>query len=607
MSKYKKPTIFVGLGTCGIASGGNKVFKALEDEIKKQNLDVDLKKTSCVGMCHKEVLVDFITPGKTRVTYGPVAPKDVPKLLEDHVKTGAIMKKLVVGQYRPESGEAPFEGVKFYDELPYFSKQRKVGLKNCGIIDPESLEDYIESGGYAALQKIFKEKLSQKDVIETVKKSGLRGRGGGGFPTGMKWEFCYANSADQKYMICNADEGDPGAFMDRAVMEGDPHAVLEGMAIAGYAIGATKGYIYCRAEYPLAIKRLNIAIDQATKAGFLGKKLFGSDFGFEIIIKAGAGAFVCGEETALMASIEGERGMPRPKPPFPAVKGLWGKPTTINNVETLAMVPQILTNGAEWFSSVGTEKSKGTKTLALSGKVKNTGLVEVPCGISVKELVYDIGGGIKRNRNFKAAQFGGPSGGCVPASIAENTIIDYESLTAAGAMMGSGGVVVMDDSSCMVDAAKFFMQFTQNESCGKCVPCRVGTKAMLEVLERITTGDGTPEDIDNLIDIGQSIKSGSLCGLGQTAPNPVLTTLRYFRHEYEAHINDKKCPAAVCVPLIEFVVMEDKCTTCGACARACPVEGCIDWEKGKKAFIHNDLCIKCRSCIEACGPFEAIK
>jgi len=607
MSKITKPTIYVGLGTCGIASGGNKVYKALEDEVKAKGYDVELKKTSCVGMCHKEVLVDIVLPGKTRVTYGAVEPKSVSKLLEDHLGKTTIHKRLAVGQYRPADGEAPFEGLKFYDELPYFSKQRKVVLKNCGVIDPESIDEYIENGGYEAIKKIFGKKMSQVDVIDIVKKSGIRGRGGGGFPTGTKWEFCYANHADQKYMVCNADEGDPGAFMDRAAMEGDPHALLEGMIIAGYAIGATKGYIYCRAEYPLAIARAELAIKQATERGLMGKNILNSGFDFEIIVKEGAGAFVCGEETALLASIEGYRGMPRPKPPFPAVKGLWGKPTTINNVETLCNIPQIIVKGAEWFAEVGTEKSKGTKTLALSGKVRNTGLVEIPCGISVKELIFDIGGGIKKNRGFKAAQFGGPSGGCIPAAIAENIGIDYEQLTAAGAMMGSGGVVVMDDSSCMVDTSKFFMQFTQNESCGKCVPCRVGTKSMLEVLERITNGEGREGDIENMLDIGASIKASSLCGLGQTAPNPILSTIQYFRHEYEAHIKDKKCPATACVPLIEFVVQNEKCTSCGGCAKACPVEGCIDWEKGSVAFINHDKCISCKSCVEACGPFEAIK
>jgi len=494
-----------------------------------------------------------------------------------------------------------YESVPLYNDLSFFKKQQRLVLANCGFMDPEVIEEYIIRGGYEALA-IALTKMSPADVVEEVKKSGLRGRGGGGFPTGMKWSFAAKSPGPKKYVVCNADEGDPGAFMDRSVLEGDPHKLIEGMAICGYAIGADEGYIYCRAEYPLAIKRLKLAIKQAEDMGFLGDNLFGTNFSFHLKIKEGAGAFVCGEETALMASIEGKRGMPRPRPPFPAISGLWGKPTNINNVETFANVPTIITKGADWYASIGTEKSKGTKVFALTGKVNNTGLVEVPMGITMKEVIFEVGGGIPNGKKFKGAQIGGPSGGCIPESLIDLPI-DYDSLIQAGAMMGSGGLVVMDEDTCMVDLARFFLTFTQAESCGKCTPCREGTKRMLEILNRITEGNGKAGDIELLEDLASNIKSTALCGLGQTAPNPVLSTLRYFRHEYEAHINEKRCPAGACGALAKFSITE-ACKGCGLCKKACPVNA-ISGEAKALHTINKDICVKCGACMEKC-PFKAI-
>jgi len=494
------------------------------------------------------------------------------------------------------------EKVPYYRDIPFYSKQHRIVLSNCGYIDPEKIEEYIARDGYIALGKALLE-MTPEEVLDEVKKSGLRGRGGAGFPTGLKWEFARKAPGNKKYVICNADEGDPGAFMDRSTLEGDPHSVIEGMALGAYAIGADEGYIYCRAEYPLAIKRLKIAIAQAEEMGLLGDNIMGTNFSFHLHLKEGAGAFVCGEETALMASIEGRRGMPRPRPPFPAQHGLWGKPTNINNVETWANVPKIILNGADWFASMGTEKSKGTKIFALTGKITNTGLIEVPMGITIKEIIYELGGGILNGKEFKAVQIGGPSGGCLTKEHLDLPI-DYESLTGAGAIMGSGGLVVMDEDTCMVDVARFFLEFTQRESCGKCVPCREGTKQMLLMLEKICKGEGTLEDLSKLEELAYMVKETSLCGLGQTAPNPVITTIRYFRDEYLAHIEEKRCPAKVCPALIKYVVDPDKCRKCGLCARNCPVK-CISGDRQTPYFIDQEKCIKCGTCMQVC-PFGVI-
>lgn len=585
--------VHVCMGTAGVASGGHEVMDALNEEFEKRGLknaeskerNCAAKQTGCRGLCARDVLIDVYIPGKEPITYEHVTAEKVPTIVEEHIINGNVVEKWA----------AKADYFQFYD------KQKRYVLADCGKVDPESLDDYILHGGYTAIKKALT--MTPEQVIDEVKKSGLRGRGGGGFPTGLKWTFCRNSPGDHKYLICNADEGDPGAFMDRSIIEGNPHDVIEGMLIAAYAIGCDEGYIYCRAEYPLAIERVIKAIKDAGEAGILGDHVFGTDFHFHLKLKEGAGAFVCGEETALMASIEGERGMPRPRPPFPAVKGLWQKPSNVNNVETFANLPNIIKNGSEWYANIGTEKSKGTKIFALSGKVKSTGLVEVPMGITVRELIFDVGGGIPKKRKFKAVQLGGPSGGCLTPDHLE-TPIDYDSLIAAGAMMGSGGVVVMDETNCMVNVAHFFLTFTQRESCGKCIPCRIGTKTMLDILKRIITGEGREEDIELLLELGQDIKTASLCGLGQTAPNPVLTTIKYFRHEYEAHIRDKKCPARECPELIEFVVVDDRCKKCGICKKACPVDA-ITWEKGTVAYIDHAKCVKCRECIVNC-PFNAI-
>lgn len=575
----------IGFGSCGIAAGAKKVKEAVIQELAAAALDIPVVETGCIGMCHNEPLLDIITDDGTVFTYGHVTPKIVKTIVEDHIKAGKMVEKFLVS-----STAKPNE---------FLAAQVRVALRNCGLINPEQIEDYIAQEGYQALEKALTE-MTPEDVIEEIKISGLRGRGGAGFPTWFKWNAACHNEGLNKYIVCNADEGDPGAFMDRSVLEGDPHSVLEGMALAGYAVGAAEGVIYARAEYPLAIRRVEKAIAQAHERGYLGKNIFGTTFSFDIRIKQGAGAFVCGEETALIASLEGERGMPRLKPPFPAQSGYWGQPTNINNVETLANVPWILKEGGNAFAAMGTEKSKGTKVFALAGKINRGGLVEVPMGLSLRDVIFKVGGGIKQGKRFKAVQMGGPSGGCIPEHLLD-TPVDYDSIMATGAIMGSGGMVVMDETTCMVDVARFFLDFTQKESCGKCVQCRLGTKRMLEILERICRGDGRQGDIELLQEVAVKVKEGSLCGLGQSAPNPVLTTIRYFRDEYEAHINDKKCPAKQCKALITYHIDPEKCKGCGLCARKCPV-GCITGDKKQPHNIDQDKCIKCGNCMEVCPP-----
>jgi NADH-quinone oxidoreductase subunit F len=586
--------IKVGLATCGISAGGKAVFLKLQDEIAKKKLDVKLKETACMGMCYREVLVDVIGDDGIRWLYGEVTPDRVPRIIDEHVIGSRPVEEWVVldgsGRQRPDNA--------------YLAKQKRIVLRNCGIIDPDSIDEYIAAGGYKALEKVLRT-MKPRDVIEEIKLSGLRGRGGAGFSTGMKWEFVARETRRPKYLICNADEGDPGAFMDRSVLEGDPHSVLEGMVIGAYAVDASEGYIYCRAEYPLAVVRLKHSIEVMRERGFLGADIMGTGFSFDLRVKEGAGAFVCGEETALIASIEGKRGMPKFRPPFPAQRGLWDQPTNNNNVETWANVPWIIQNGGGAFAAMGTEKSKGTKVFALAGRIKRGGLVEIPMGITIGELVRDIAGGIKEDREFKAVQMGGPSGGCIPASLG-HVPIDYEHITETGAIMGSGGLVVMDDTTCMVDVARFFLNFTQNESCGKCTFCRIGTKRMLEILERICEGKGTMEDLDTLEDLAGKIKANSLCGLGQTAPNPVLTTLKYFKHEYEAHILEKRCPAHVCANLVEFRIDPELCNGCEMCIKKCSA-GAISGEKKKVHTIDQDKCTKCQTCITVCTREAIIK
>ena len=591
--KGNEKHILVCGGTGCTSSHSLKIIDKLNEIIKEKNLEnVRVVKTGCFGLCAKGPII-IIRPEDT--FYAMANENDVEEIIEKHIINGEIVERLLCKDIDGST-------VRRLDELNFYKKQKRIVLKNCGMIDPENIDEYIAFDGYKALEKVLTS-MTREEVIEEVKTSGLRGRGGAGFPTGRKWEFTKMAIGDEKYVACNADEGDPGAFMDRSVLEGDPHTVVEAMAIAAYAVGANKGYVYVRAEYPIAVHRLQRAIDQAREYGILGENIFNSGFSFDLEIRLGAGAFVCGEETALMESVEGHRGEPRPRPPFPANKGLFGKPTLLNNVETYANITQIILNGAEWFSSIGTEKSKGTKVFAVGGNINNVGLVEVPMGTTLREIIYDIGGGIPDGRDFKAAQTGGPSGGCIPAEHLD-TPIDYESLSAIGSMMGSGGLIVMDDSKCMVNIAKFFLDFTVDESCGKCPPCRIGTKRMLEILERITEGNGKEGDIEKLEELAENIKRSSLCGLGQTAPNPVLSTLKYFREEYEAHINDKKCPAGECKAMTQVKIDKEKCKGCSLCAKNCPVNA-IHGEIKSPFEIDPDKCIKCGVCIAKC-PFHAI-
>ncbi len=591
---YRSHVLVCG-GTGCTSSGSQKIVEALEKEIKANKLETEVQivKTGCFGLCALGPVMIVYPEG---TFYSRVNAEDIPEIVSEHLVKGRVVTRLIYDETVSESG------IKSLNETNFYKRQHRIALRNCGVINPENIDEYIGCNGYEALGKVLTE-MTPDDVIQTLLDSGLRGRGGGGFPTGLKWKLAKGNDADQKYVCCNADEGDPGAFMDRSILEGDPHVVLEAMAIAGYAIGANQGYIYIRAEYPIAVKRLEVAIAQAREYGLLGKNIFGTDFSFDIGLRLGAGAFVCGEETALMTSIEGHRGEPRPRPPFPAQKGLFGKPTILNNVETYANIPQIILNGSEWFASMGTEKSKGTKVFALGGKITNTGLVEIPMGTTLREVVEEIGGGIPNGKKFKAAQTGGPSGGCIPAEHFDIPI-DYDNLISIGSMMGSGGLIVMDEDTCMVDIAKFFLEFTVDESCGKCTPCRVGTKRLLEMLTKITKGQATLEDIDKMEELCYYIKDNSLCGLGQTAPNPVLSTLKYFRDEYVAHVVDKKCPAGVCRDLLSYRIIEDKCKGCTACARNCPV-GAISGSVKQPHTIDNDKCIKCGACMEKC-KFAAI-
>lgn len=593
---YRSHVLVCG-GTGCTSSNSLAIIDALESEIAKKGLQEEVKvvRTGCFGLCALGPIMIVYPEGSF---YSQVKVEDVPEIVEEHLLKGRLVKRLLYDE------TVTMDDVKSLQETDFYKKQHRVALRNCGVIDPENIDEYIAFDGYMALAKCLKE-LTPAEVIQIVKDSGLRGRGGGGFPTGLKWSFTAANEADQKYVVCNADEGDPGAFMDRSVLEGDPHCIVEAMTICGYATGATEGYVYVRAEYPIAVKRLKIAIKQAREYGLLGKNIFDSGFDFDLHVRLGAGAFVCGEETALMTSIEGNRGEPRPRPPYPAVKGLFAKPTTENNVETFANIPQIILKGADWFASMGTEKSKGTKVFALGGKIKNTGLVEIPMGTTLREIIEEIGGGIPNGKKFKAAQTGGPSGGCIPASLMD-TPIDYDNLTAIGCMMGSGGLIVMDEDNCMVDIAKFFLNFTVDESCGKCTPCRVGTKRLLEMLDKITAGKATMEDLDKLEDLCNYIKANSLCGLGQTAPNPVLATLKFFREEYVAHIQDKKCPAGVCKALMTYSIEADKCRGCTACARKCPA-GAIEGKVKEVHTINTDKCIKCGVCLETCKFGAVVK
>lgn len=593
---YRSQVLVCG-GTGCTSSNSEKIIEKLKEEIKAKDLEneVNVVKTGCFGLCSLGPIMIVYPEG---CFYSMIKPEDIPEIVEEHLLKGRIVKRLLYQETVKDDTISSLNNTGFY------KKQRRIALRNCGVINPEKIDEYIAMNGYAALGKALTE-MTPSQVIDIIKESGLRGRGGGGFPTGVKWSFAAANDADQKYVCCNADEGDPGAFMDRSVLEGDPHAILEAMAIAGYAIGASKGYIYVRAEYPIAVKRLSIAIKQAREYGLLGNNIFSTDFCFDIELRLGAGAFVCGEETALITSIEGNRGEPRPRPPFPAVKGLFGKPTVLNNVETYANIAQIILNGADWFNSVGTEKSKGTKVFALGGKINNTGLVEIPMGTTLREVVEDIGGGIPNGKKFKAAQTGGPSGGCIPSEHLDIPI-DYDNLLSIGSMMGSGGLIVMDETTCMVDIAKFFLDFTVDESCGKCTPCRIGTKRLLELLTKITNGNGTLEDIDKMEKLCYYIKENALCGLGQTAPNPVLSTLRFFRNEYIAHVTEHKCPAGVCKALLSYKIVTDKCKGCTACSRICPV-GAISGTVKEPHLIDTSKCIKCGACMEKCRFGAIIK
>ncbi|MCU6761308.1 NADH-quinone oxidoreductase subunit 1 [uncultured Roseburia sp.] len=587
---YRSHVLICG-GTGCTSSGSQQIIRVLKNELKNHKLqdEVAVVKTGCHGLCEEGPIM-VVYP--EAIFYSRVRPEDIPEIVSEHLLKGRPVERLVY-----HDAEIP-EGIRSINETAFYKKQHRVALRNCGVINPEEIDEYIGTGGYEALGKVLTG-MSPDEVIQTILDSGLRGRGGAGFPTGLKWKFASGNRGNvQKYVCCNADEGDPGAFMDRSVLEGDPHVVIEAMTIAGYAIGASQGYIYVRAEYPIAVERLKIAINQAREYGLLGKDIFGSGFDFDLDLRLGAGAFVCGEETALMTSIEGNRGEPRPRPPFPAVKGLFGCPTILNNVETWANIPQIILNGPKWFASMGTEKSKGTKVFALGGKINNTGLVEIPMGTTLRTVIEEIGGGIPNGKRFKAAQTGGPSGGCIPAEHFDIPI-DYDNLISIGSMMGSGGLIVMDEDTCMVDIAKFFLQFTVDESCGKCTPCRVGTKRLLEILEKITSGKGTPEDIDKMEELCYYIKDNALCGLGQTAPNPVLSTLRYFRDEYMAHVVDKKCPAGVCKNLLTYKIDSSKCKGCTLCARNCPADA-IAGNIKEPHIISVDKCIKCGTCLDKC-------
>jgi NADH-quinone oxidoreductase subunit F len=582
-------TVRVGLASCGVAAGAMDVYRVLEEYLSSSSKPVKLMQTACIGMCFEEPIVEFDGSALGSMHIGKANPESIIRVLEDYLE-----------------GKAPSENVILAEKLDgrhnaLLHNQQRIVLRNCGVIDPKSLSDYEATGGYTALKKALA--MDRNEIIEEIKASGLRGRGGAGFSTGLKWSFAAKAVSDKKFVVCNADEGDPGAFMDRSALEGDPHNVIEGMIIGAYAMGADEGYIYCRAEYPMAIEHLKIAIEAAEAKGYLGNNIMGTSYNFELHIKEGAGAFVCGEETALMQSIEGKRGMPTIRPPFPAESGLWGKPTNINNVETWANITWILNNGAKAFQAFGTEKSPGTKVFALAGKIAGSGLIEVPMGIPIRDIIYKVGGGMKTEKPFKAVQMGGPSGGCIPAELLD-TIVDYDSITATGAIMGSGGMVVMDTGTCMVDVARFFLNFTQNESCGKCTFCRIGTRRMLEILTRITEGKGKLEDIDTLQELAENIIKGSLCGLGQTAPNPVLTTLRYFKDEYLAHIVDKRCPAGVCIPLLKYSIDAEKCIGCTACARKCPVH-CISGTVKHPHVIDESVCIKCGACMKAC-KFDAV-